>query len=269
MADAAPAGWRMPPILCRALCLAVLTLVVPDLQAAAPVKPPSDGGLDGYLGVGIMSTVNYEGGGHNHLWLAPIANFDYDDTFYVYIDRVGLRLWSNANRNLALGVAAEPRFGFRAKDGSLLAGMQTRRTSIEGGPTLEWESPQLSVSVAYFNDLTGTTGGQSVHLSFFHQWLDRGPWDVGVYLDFEHLSDRITRYYFGVRPAEATATRPVYEPPASVNMSPGLTGAYRLGRHTALLFGGEANVLGDAAADSPIVRKRFGYMAYFGFGLAF
>jgi outer membrane protein len=147
--------------------------------------------------------------------------------------------------------------------------MQTRHDSIEAGPTLEWQSPQLSVGLTYFTDVSNTSGGQSVHLSFFHQWLDRGPWDVGMYLDFEHLSDRITRYYFGVTPAEATATRPAYEPLASVNVSPGLTGAYRLGKNYALLFGGEVNVLGDAAADSPIVQKRFGYMAYLGFGLAF
>jgi len=259
----------MSPALCRALCLVVLAVVVPDLQAATPAESPSDSGLDGYLGVGVMSTVNYEGSAHNHLWLAPIANVDYKDTVYWYIDRVGVRFWSNASRNIALGVAGEPRFGYQAKDGVLLTGMQTRHGSVEAGPTLDWQLPQLSVSLAYFTDVSNTTGGQSVHVSFYHQWLDRGPWDVGVYLDFEYLTDRITRYYFGVTPAEATATRPTWDPPGSVNTSPGLIGAYRLDKHYALLFGGELNVLGDAAADSPIVQKRFGYMAYLGFGLAF
>lgn len=253
----------------RALWLVALVLVVPDLQAASPAEPQSESSLDGYLGAGVMWSVNYEGSAHNRFGLVPLANFDYKDTFYVYIDRVGVRLWSNAGRNMALGLAAEPRFGYQAKDGVLLTGMQTRHDSVEAGPTLEWQSPQLSASLAYFTDVTNTSSGQSVHLSFYHQWLDRGPWDVGVYLDFEHLSDRITRYYFGVSPAEATTTRPAYAPLASVNISPGFTGAYRLDKHYALLFGGEVNVLGDAAADSPIVQNRFGYRAYLGFGVKF
>jgi outer membrane protein len=246
-----------------------MALGAPDLWADEPTVPPPSGGLDGYLGIGVMSTVNYEGSAHNHLFLAPIANFDYSDIFYWYIDRVGVRLWSNVGRDVALGIAAQPRYGYKSTDGVLLTGMEDRHTTIEGGPTIEWQLPQLAVSVAYFTDLTNTTNGQSVDLTLFHQWLDQGPWDVGLYLDVAYLNKPVTRYYFGVTPGEATATRLAYNPPGSVNMSPGLTGAYRLGQHYALLFGGEANLLGDAAADSPIVQKRFGYMAYLGFGLAF
>jgi outer membrane protein len=253
----------------RVLCLVAMIMVVPELYGAVTAAPATDSALDGYLGIGAMSTPDYAGSGRNHVWLAPIANFDYDDTFYVHLDRAGVRLWSNDDQNMAFGIAAEPRFGFRATDGSRLTGMQTRHDAIEGGPTFEWEFPQVSVSVAYFTDVSDTSDGQALHVSFFHQWLDHGPWDVGVYADFEHLSSKITQYYFGVRPAEAAVSRPAYQPNAAVNTSFGLTGAYRLGKHYALLFGGETNVLGQAAADSPIVRSRIGYMAYVGVGLAF
>jgi MipA family protein len=253
----------------RVLRLIAMVVAIPNLYGVSAVVSAKDGALDGYLGIGLWSTADYTGSAQNHFWLAPIARFDYDDFLYVYINRAGVRLWSNDDQTLAFGFSAEPRFGFHAKDGLLLTGMQTRHDAIEGGPTLEWEFPQVSVSVAYYTDVSDTSNGQALHVSLFRSLIDRHPWDVGLYVDFEHLSSKITQYYFGVPPAEATASRPAYQPNDAVNATLGLTGAYRLDKHHALLFGGEANRLGDAVADSPIVRGRIGLMAYFGVGLAF
>ena len=253
----------------RTLCLVVLSLAAGNLHAETPTAISDNKVWDGYLGVGPYSMPDYPGGAHQRILFAPIANFDYDDIFYAHLDRAGIHLIGNDDHSFAFGLAAQPRFGFHAKDDPILAGMKTRRDAIEGGPTLEWEWPQISMSLAYFADVTNASGGHAVHLSFYHQWLDAGPWDIGVYLDFDHLSATTARYYFGVNADEATATRPAYLPSATTNTTLGLTGAYRFSNHRAVIYGLEGDWLGTAAVDSPIAQTRLGYTAYLGIGYAF
>ena len=170
---------------------------------------------------------------------------------------------------MALGFAAQPRFGFHPKDGNRLDGMSSRHDSIEGGVAFEWELPQASLSAAYFTDWSETSGGQSWRLSVDHQLVDSRSWDVSAYIDLDYAGTKIVQYYFGVRPDEATAARPSYQPGATVISSLGLSGAYKLNKDYALLFGSELSYLGAAAAASPIVQRRNSLMGYLGLGLVF
>jgi outer membrane protein len=253
----------------RPLCaIAVILVCLAPCNAETSANPPEKS-LEGYLGAGVMFNPKYTGSASYRMFPLPLAILDYEDTYYIHLDRAGARLWSNKDKTMAFGLAGEPRFGFRPKDGARLSGMAIRRTSIEGGPSFEWETPELSFTAAYFRDLSGASGGQSLQLSFYHQLIDNGPWDVGAYVDFDRANRKIVQYYFGVRADEITATRPYYQPGGTVNSSLGLSGAYKLNKKYALLFGGELNYLGAAAADSPIVEQRNGYMGYIGLGLIF
>ncbi len=212
---------------------------------------------------------DYTGSASYHTSPIPLAILEYDETYYIHLDRAGVRLWSSEDKSMAFGLAAEPRFGFHARDGVRLSGMATRRDSVEGGLSFEWESPELSFTAAYFTDWSGASDGQSFHLSFYHQLIDNGLWDVGAYVDLDWASRNIVRYYFGVRANEITATRPNYQPGDVLNSSIGLSGAYKLNKRYALLFGSEVNFLGSAAADSPIVERSNAFMGYLGLGLIF
>lgn len=253
----------------RALCVIAAILAFLNPCNAQTSAEPAEKSLDGYLGAGAMFNPKYTGSAGYHTFPLPLAIFEYDETYYIHLDRAGARLWSSEDKTMALGLAGQPRFGFRAKDGARLSGMAIRRTSIEGGLSFEWETPELSFTAAYFADWTETSGGQSLQLSFYHQLLDSGPWDLGAYVDFDRANSKIVQYYFGVRTDEATATRPSYQPGDAVNSSLGFSGAYKLNKRYALLFGGEMTFLGSAAADSPIVERSNGFTGYLGLGLIF
>lgn len=225
--------------------------------------------LDGYLGAGVMSYPVYDGSARNQTVALPLVIADYRDIVYIDLLRAGVRLWHSADEKMAVGVSAEPRFGFQAKDGVRLTAMATRRNAVEGGPTFEWELPAFSISIAYYYDWSGVTGGRSVRFSAYHQLWDNASWDVGAYLDLDHINNNTTAYYYGVRPDEATPSRPVYNPGGTTNSAIGFSGAYKLNDTYALLFGGEANKLGTAAVNSPIVERRVGITGYFGVGLIF
>lgn len=244
-------------------------LLAPNLCGAQTTQASTDHPLDGYLGVGAISFPTHPGSSHTQSWPIPIARIEYRETAYIYLDRVGVRLWSNDAKKIALGVAGEKRFGFHAKDDPRLIGMSARRDAVEGGPVVEWQLPQLSLSLGYFADLSSVSGGRSVRLSVDRQLLDTATWDVDAYLDFDRLNGRIVQYYFGVRPNEATIARPYYQPGATVNSTLGLSGAYKLDKRHAILFGSEIGYLGESAAASPVVQRRTGLMGYVGIGLVF
>jgi MipA family protein len=251
-----------------ALCLLAAGLIHPEPGVAQ--TPDADAkSLDGYLGAGVMVLPRYSGGAGYETIPVPLAMIEYRETAYVHLDRAGVRLWNSRDKTMALGIAAQPRFGFHARDGAPLAGMATRRDAIEGGAAFEWQLPSWALSAAWFTDWSGASGGQSFDLTVERDLLERGTWDVSAYLDLDYAEAKVIRYYFGVRPDEATVTRPAYRPGAALTPSLGLNGAYLLNKRYALLFGSELSRLGAAAADSPIVQRRTGVTTYLGLGLAF
>lgn len=250
----------------------LLVLIV----ALTPSRAGADSGegvttktLDGYIGAGARATSKYTGGAGGRTSAVPLLQFDYKEIFYVYLDRVGVRFWGSDDRKMALGIAAEPRFGFHATDGPRLQGMATRRDRIEGGPSFEWELPGVALNIAYFTDWTGAGGGQSLRFYLIRQLIDSSHWDISAYAGFQRDSTDTVRYYFGVPADEATPDRPLYRPGASLNPNVGVNGAYKFGNRYALLFGADALFLGAAAADSPIVERKRELTAYLGVGLVF
>lgn len=89
----------------------------------------------------------------------------------------GFYALSSAGKRLGLGLAAEPRLGFHGGDSGRLAGMSTRRLSLEAGLAFDWENPLFST-------------------------------------DLSRIKAGIADYYFGVRPFEATAQHASYSPGA-------------------------------------------------------
>lgn len=251
------------------LSVLAVGLIYPNLCGAQTTEDPAHKSLDGYLGAGAMVLPKYVGSADSETKLVPLAIIEYKETAYIHLDRAGVRLWVSPDKKMALGIAAQPRIGFRPQDGTRLAGMAIRHDAIEGGAAFEWELPQFSLSAAYFADWSDTSGGRSWHLSVDRQLVDNGRWDVSAYLDLDHADSRVVQYYFGVQADEATATRPAYQPGAAIMSSLGLSGAYKLNKNYALLFGSELSYLGAAAADSPIVQRRTGLMGYLGLGLVF
>lgn len=244
-----------------ATVLGILLIATAERPCAAQPRPLAE--WKGYAGAGAIAYPKYTGGRATEIIAAPLLLFEYQETVYVDLVRAGVRLWSSADRSMALGIGAEPRFGHRASDGSRLAGMARRRDAIELGPTLEWETPLASLSLAWFGDAAGASRGQSLRAALWRQFVDRGAWDLGGYVSLDRASARVVDYHFGVRSDEATASRSAYSPGAATHVTLGVSGAYRFTPRLALVFGVQSTRLGAAAAASPITETRgvpVGYM---------
>ena len=245
--------------------LSVALLLVPVIGGAQSASKPA-GDWTGYAGFGGVSFSRYTGGKASEVFPAPILMFEYKETYYVDLMRAGVRLWSSADKKLAFGLVAEPRFGFKARDGTRLTGMAERRNSIEMGPNLEWETPLVSVSLAWFTDLSRASKGSSLRLSAYRQLINTSRWDVGVFATVEQESARVVNYYFGVPASEVTATRAAYAPGSATHWGLGLQGAWKFSDRHVLMMGVQNTRLGSAAANSPIVETRNTPVVYLGLG---
>lgn len=241
------------------------SILAPALCAAQSTDPVNKD-WTGYAGIGPIAFPKYTGGKGTETFLAPLLMFEYKETVYVDLVRAGVRLWSSADKKMALGFAAEPRFGFKAGDGARLTGMATRRDSIEAGPSLEWETPYVSLNLAWFADVTGASKGASLRASAYKQFVNTSGWDAGAYVSAERANAKVVNYYFGVPASEVTAARALYAPGAATQLSVGLSAAWKFTPRYSLLMGVQQARLGSAAVNSPIVETRNAPVAYIGLG---
>ena len=250
----------------RAWCIITLLLACNATNAPAQAEEKQSG-WHGTVGAGPLFTPKYVGGKDMKVWPLAIAYVDYNDWFYVNLFRAGAYVWSSDDKKKGVSLAVEPRIGFSSGDGAKLAGMATRRSSAMGGPTFDQEWSFGSLSVGYFTDLNGASDGGYLDVVFSKPLVASERWKLDGTVEATRLDSKIANYYFGVRPAEATPARPLYQPGATTNVTLWMTGQYNLTKRYALMFGANVTRLGNAAADSPIVERRQAPLLYLGLGL--
>lgn len=238
-----------------------------ELEDLLPALDRFTADLRGAVGVAVVSLPRYSGAGEQKLRVLPLVSASYKDTVYFHIKRAGVWLYKTGDGRLRLGLAVEPRGGRHAGDGPLLAGTEDRGTSWEAGLAGEWRLEPLGrLELALFSDVSGNSEGGAASLRFTTLLHRQAPLKVLGSLGVEYLSGDVVDFYYGVRPGEVTAARPLYRPGGTVQLKAALLGTYHLVDHWRLYGGVTLVRLGDAAADSPVVARRHQKTAYLGLG---
>jgi MipA family protein len=255
-----PAVARTLPIV-----LGIALFFFGSIAGAAPEADLGKSGWNGTVGLGPMVFPKYSGGKAMQTLPLPLVSVNYSETFYIELLRAGVYLLSSDDKKMGLGVALEPRLGFHAGDGAKLAGMATRRHSLEGGLAFDWENDVVDVNVSYFGDITGASGGTSMRVSLYKDLIAGEQWSLGALLGMDRISAKIANYYFGVAAPEAAAGRPFYQPGSGTNAVFGVDGKYKLDRRHAIVFGINTTRLNAGAAASPIVETRQATLLWLGY----
>jgi len=248
-----------------ALLVALASASVAHAQTTAQ-QPSDTHGWSGTLGGGLVAFPKYTGGTKLQALPLPIAYVDYNGWFRVDLYRASAYFWSSADRKQGLAFAVEPRIGFQSNDGPRLAGMSKRKSTLFGGMTYNAENDLGAMSLGYFSDLGEAASGGYFDLLLTRELHKDAHWDFSATFEATRTDAKYTNYYFGVTPAEATATRAAYSPGAAMNMTFWLTGQYNVSKDYALMFGANVTRLGSSAAGSPIVERRDVPFLYFGIG---
>lgn len=84
------------------------------------------------------------------------------------------------------------------------------------------------------------------------------PWPV------DHMSQKVTNYFFGTTAAELTVTRPLYQMGSASNIVAGFDGSYKLNQWRSFVFWLQKTYLNENAANSPIVETKQATVGWIG-----
>lgn len=244
--------------------LAVQLLAAANFSDAESMNAADRSDWSGTVGVGPMVFSSYTGGTGTTTQIFPLVSANYKEMLYIDPLRAMLYLGGSADKKMGWGLAVEPRLGFHSSDGSRLAGMAMRRHSLEGGPSFDWDTGVVAISVSYFTDLTHSSGGTSSRLYFYKEAVNNERWQLGANVGLDHMSTKVTRYFFGIEPGEVTANRPLYQPGSATNIVAGVDGRYKLSQRNSIVFGLQQTNLKGSAANSPLVETTQARVAWIG-----
>jgi outer membrane protein len=214
------------------------------------ILPPGDSGV----GFSLKAEPSpYRGADKNSDFL-PLIYYD-DKYFYLSSYRAGLKLESAGWRT---ELFVRRRFeGFASNHvPESMVGMDQRAVGSDVGLAVQHAWGSGSAYAEVLTDGSGTSDGSELRLGYRYEgaWNGRLRWRPYATLAFRNA--KLNNYYYGVRPEEATADRPAYEPGAGVNLELGLQAAYRLSAHWQLLGGVSVVQMSSAIRGSPVVDDR-------------
>jgi outer membrane protein len=249
----APLMIRLQSLLGAAL-LAVGGLA--PLPAHANTDPLSDLlGAPGSAGLGFAVRAEqspYVGGGTRYD-LLPLYLYEGKRVF-LHGSRAGLKLFDEETQRVDLFL--DQRFEGYADDRlpSSLAGMAERGSGLDAGVSYRYRQPWGTLQAEYLQDVSRFSKGSELRLSYSYDWRS-GRLALRPSLTVSARNARLNNYYYGVRPGEATATRPAYEPGSGINTTLGLYGTYELSEGWRLLGGISRTVLDGKVKASPIIGR--------------
>ncbi|MEK6700589.1 MAG: MipA/OmpV family protein [Nitrospirota bacterium] len=236
---------------------------VPGQEQAAP------SGFHGILGAGLFNVEKIVGDSDRKTVPLPLIIITYKDLAYWSLGGGGVWLLQSDDRSLKLGVGVKVRRGWKADDDPDLAGMADRHTSLDGSVNALWKTSVVNINASYYHDILNVSNGEAATLRLSRNFWIEPKFRLTPSVGVEWQSAKLVDYYYGVRPAEATANRLAYNGRDTVNVGAGLGGAYRLSPDWSLMGGVYTTHLGSGITDSPIVSHRFSTLVFFGAGWLF
>ncbi len=194
--------------------------------------------------------------------LLPLYLYE-GERFFLGAGRAGFKLVDEERQRLDLFL--DRRLEGFPQDGipAGLAGMDMRSTSVDLGLAWRYRQRWGTVRATATHDVGGASDGAELVVGYSRDW-HAGRWLLRPDLSVSWRDGRLNDYYYGVKPHEATPSRPAYAPGSGVNVSLGLFASYRLSENLRLLGGVSVTSLDRGVRASPIVADRLQLAAFAG-----
>lgn len=244
-----------------ALSLALGMALAPQARAqtlGGLLQEPGSAGLGFVM---RMETSPYVDGGHR-TDLLPLYLYE-GERFFLDAGRAGFKLRDHEGQRLDLFLGRRLEGFPEDKVPAVLAGMDARNTSVDLGFAWHYRQRRGALRATLTYDVGGASDGAELVLAYSRDW-HRGRWLLRPELSLAWRNGRLNDYYHGVRPHEATATRPAYAPGSGLNTSLGLFASYRMLDNWRLLGGVSVTSLDRDVRNSPIVADRLQVAGFIG-----
>ena len=208
-------------------------------------------GIDGDLGVSVVSNRSRVRGLAEATTALPYANFDYGRAF-VRIDTLGLKTLPLGYGHVEL-IARVSQDGFKA-DTPALRGITERRSSVPLGLGSLQVTPLGAFFINGFHDVHRSKGNLA-ELIYAAQ-LDLGSVTLYPEVGIEYQSRQYVRYFYGVSLAESQASAgAAYQPASALNPLRGLLGEIKVTPTWYLNVDLRRRWLDPAISASPLVAR--------------
>ncbi len=194
---------------------------------------------------------------------------------YLYAGRFlyahGTEFGAHLLRNESFSVNALARYRFTSldpDDSELLAGLDEREQTIDGGVSVQWRGKWGELGGDWVTDLRSRHEGEEFNFTYRYRW-DVGSWMFSPFVTLTLQNDDVTGYYYGVSAEEATPERPAYDPGNARNFTYGVNAWYQLTDHVFLFGNAGLETLGSSIQNSPIVEEDLLASAFVGAGYLF
>ncbi|MGH8127287.1 MAG: MipA/OmpV family protein [Gammaproteobacteria bacterium] len=236
------------PILLMVGFTVLLSLATPCCADQTNGSPIPISGLS--VGVGVNANNPGYVGYHNQVTPFPLLFYRHGRLFFAGIS-AGYVVIKGGGYSLSLVV--RPRIlRLSASDSSQLAGLSSRRPSLDGGAVFSTRGHWGTFNVSLFTDLLGRNHGREVDAGYVYPiHLGAVTLSPGLGVSFENTS--LTYYYYGVSPAETRPGRPAYTPGTAINPYVKFGLEFRFGKRWRLFAAISYRRLAATIQDSPIV----------------
>jgi outer membrane protein len=238
----------------------------PFSLAASPYQ--ASNGWHGILGLGtIFHTQPYQEMGYQIL---PLPHLIMRQSYF-FIDglKMGYRVAEGDRGYFDLVVT--PRLShLDTKDDGYLQGIEKRNYSVDGGISTQLRQGMMEFNLSAVTDLLDNSNGQELSVSLGNTYI-LANWMTTLTpaLGIKWQSADLVNYYYGVKPNEARANRPIYRGESSFNYYANVNTAALLTKRSTLFAMVEYEYLGEEISASPLLDEGKIVSIFLGYGWQF
>ncbi len=229
-----------------------------SLCAAQETEKP----LKAYLGAGpYFQTQPYEDASMQTV-ASPVIFFD-NSLIYIRWTRVGFYFLGQSSEELSWGfsLTAQPRpYNYESTDADILADMDDRKTSWEGGISFAASNAYGYIELLVAKDLLHNSDGMVSTLEIGKK-IKSGSWTFVPAASVIHYDSAFNDYYYGVTQDEENLLigRPAYQAKSGINFAVQSYIMYDVADQWHLFGNLRADYHDDAVTNSPIVDQQMMY----------
>jgi outer membrane protein len=214
------------------------------------------------LGLGVYTQSQAYKDVDNIILPSPVVFFD-NGLFYMRWSRGGIYFYGDKSDDFSWGfsLTAQPRtYGYKASDSPYLAGMDERKTTIEGGLAFSAQKNDLYIEVMALTDILDRYESWLIKTEFGDKY-SAGDFSFYPSIIVSYQSQDFTDYYYGVKANEVNLNlnRTAYTADAGFQIGAQTYIKYPLSDSWDILLNLRADLLPNSASDSPIIEKDFIY----------
>ena len=233
--------------------LLILLFFIPFAQADEKQKVT--------LGLGAYTQSQPYKGASNLLIPSPVIFFD-NGIVYARWSRFGLYFLGEKQEDYAWGfsLTVQPRtLGYKASDSDYLAGMDERKSTLEGGLAFSATYKKTSyIEVMLLADMLQTYNSWILRTEIGHTYK-AGDFTFYPSLILLYQPSKFVNYYYGVKSSEATTTRPQYSAASGLEYGAQTYIKYPFNKKLSALINIRYDILPKSAQDSPLTDKNYIY----------